>query len=190
MDDPWRIMSELGTDATMTGLWCAAKACGVLAGAGFVALAMRRRAAATRHLVWVLGLAGALAVLPLSLAVPRWGVPVLEAPPRTEPAIVSSPLLEAQPLEVPTVTEMAMPANMAVATLQAISPIETNVDQVASRIVAAGPLDRRNARRVCLGRDRLGFRLVDGKQGGSRHRPDMDRRGARGGRAARNAPSS
>ncbi len=125
MGDPWRILSELGTDATMTGLWCAAKACAVLAGAGLLALAMRRRAAATRHLVWVLGLSGALAVLPLSLAVPQWGVPVFEAPPRLEPAIVSSPLLEAQPLEVPTLTEMAMPANMAVATLQAISPIET-----------------------------------------------------------------
>jgi hypothetical protein len=91
MDDPWKFMSDLGTNGTMTGFLCAAKASGVLAGAGLVALAMRRRSAATRHLVWVLGLAGALAVLPLALALPRWGVPVLEAKARAEPATVSRP---------------------------------------------------------------------------------------------------
>ena len=93
MDDPWRILSDLATDGTMTGLFCAAKATGVLAGAGLVALAMKRRAAATRHLVWVLGLAGALAVLPLALALPRWGVAVLEPPARPEPATASSPVI-------------------------------------------------------------------------------------------------
>ena len=92
MDDPWRILSDLGASGTMTGLACAAKATGILACAGLVALAMRRRAAATRHLVWCLGLAGALAVLPLALALPRWEMSVLEAPARAEPAIASSPV--------------------------------------------------------------------------------------------------
>ena len=108
MDDPWRILSDLGADGTMTGLSCAAKATGVLAGAGLVALAMRRRAAATRHLVWGLGLAGALAVLPLALALPRWEVSVLEAPARAEPAMVSSPVSEVRPSEGPAVMEMPM----------------------------------------------------------------------------------
>ena len=79
------LLDLLATDGMFTGLLCAAKAGAVLAGAGLVALALRRRAAAARHLVWALGLGGALAVLPLALALPRWGVPVLEATERPAP---------------------------------------------------------------------------------------------------------
>ena len=79
MDDPIRFLSVGGAGWTMAGLACAAKASGVLACAGVLAFAIRRRAAATRHLVWALGLAAALAVLPLAVALPRWGLPVLAA---------------------------------------------------------------------------------------------------------------
>jgi beta-lactamase regulating signal transducer with metallopeptidase domain len=114
MDDPWRILSDLGmaTDGTLTGLSAAAKAAGVLAGAGLVAMALRHRAAALRHLVWGLGLAGALAVLPLSLALPRWGVPVLAAPApaRAQPVTVTiaspSPPTELRPSGAQVVREM------------------------------------------------------------------------------------
>ena len=67
------LLDLLATDGMLTGLLCAAKAGAVLAGAGLVALALRRRAAATRHLVWALGLGGALAVLPLALAAAALG---------------------------------------------------------------------------------------------------------------------
>src|SRR5262245_16148518 len=91
MDDLRRILADLATDGTMTALWCAAKATGVLAGAAMMALALRKRAAAARHLIWALGLAGALAVLPLALALPRWRVPVLESPNRSASAAAPAP---------------------------------------------------------------------------------------------------
>jgi beta-lactamase regulating signal transducer with metallopeptidase domain/protocatechuate 3,4-dioxygenase beta subunit len=129
MGDPWRILGDLGADGTVIGLACAAKATGVLAGTGLVALAMRRTAAATRHLVWGLGLAGALAVLPLALALPRWGVPVLEAPARAEPAMASSPDSEAPPPEVSAVMEMPLVRNEAVATPAGVAPAGPNVSE-------------------------------------------------------------
>jgi beta-lactamase regulating signal transducer with metallopeptidase domain len=115
MSDPWRILSDLGTDAVMTGLWCAVKACVVLAVAALVALTMKRTAAATRHLVWVLGLAGALAVLPWALALPRWRMPVLRAPERPEPAITSRLVSEGQPPGAQAVMDMPMALNNALA---------------------------------------------------------------------------
>jgi beta-lactamase regulating signal transducer with metallopeptidase domain/protocatechuate 3,4-dioxygenase beta subunit len=127
MGDPWRILSDLGTDGTMAGLSCAAKATGVLVGAGLVALTMRRRAAATRHLIWSLGLAGALAMLPLAFALPRWGVPVLEAPARAEPTMVSRPVSEVQSSERRAVMEMPVALDEGPATLPGASPIESNV---------------------------------------------------------------
>jgi beta-lactamase regulating signal transducer with metallopeptidase domain/protocatechuate 3,4-dioxygenase beta subunit len=128
MDDPWRILSDLGTDGTMTALWCAAKGSGVLAGAGLVALALRRRAAATRHLVLVLGLAGALAVLPLALALPRWGVPVLAAPGSIEPVNVSSPVPQGRASERPAVFEMSTARNDTPAARPVASPVERNTN--------------------------------------------------------------
>jgi beta-lactamase regulating signal transducer with metallopeptidase domain len=115
MSDPWRILSDLGTDAVMTGLWCAVKACVVLAVAALVARTMKRTAAATRHLVWVLGLAGALAVLPLALALPRWRMPVLRAPERPEPAMTSRLVSEGQPPGAQAVMDMPMALNDALA---------------------------------------------------------------------------
>ena len=54
----------------------------LLALAGAAALLLRRASAAVRHSVWTIGLAGALALPVLSLALPRWEVPVvtIEAP--------------------------------------------------------------------------------------------------------------
>jgi TonB family protein len=47
-----------------------------LAAAGLLSLALRRRTAAVRHLVWTSALAGALAIPFLSGALPRWTIPV------------------------------------------------------------------------------------------------------------------
>ncbi|WP_237722590.1 hypothetical protein, partial [Singulisphaera acidiphila] len=71
MDDLLRLLSSGGADCAMAGLACAAKAAGVLAGTGLLALGMKEGAAATRHMVWGLGLAGAVALLPLALTLPR-----------------------------------------------------------------------------------------------------------------------
>ncbi|HXW07331.1 MAG TPA: HEAT repeat domain-containing protein [Vicinamibacterales bacterium] len=53
------------------------KATLLLSLAGLVAAVLRRSSAATRHLVWTLGLMCALAVPALSLAVPRWQLPIV-----------------------------------------------------------------------------------------------------------------
>src|SRR3982751_2525775 len=47
------------------------------------ALVERRRWASARHLVWTLALVGALSVPVLSLALPRWTVPVVAIPAAT-----------------------------------------------------------------------------------------------------------
>lgn len=131
MDDPWRILGVLGTDATLTGLFCAAKAAGVLAVAGLVALAMRRRAAATRHLVWGLGLAGALAVLPLTLALPRWRLPVLSAPAKAELPMVLSHNVDIRQADGPAVVDIRMTPSEAPASSPSpqVSPNELNVTE-------------------------------------------------------------
>jgi beta-lactamase regulating signal transducer with metallopeptidase domain len=140
MDDPWRILSDLGTGGTMTGLSCAAKAAGVLLGAGLVAMALRHRAAALRHLVWGLGLAGALAVLPLSLALPRWGVPVLAAPlpARAEPVTIAnlSPRAETRPSGAPVVREMPVLPAAAPQRVPPVGPGVAKTPRVAWPLVA------------------------------------------------------
>src|SRR5262249_30940398 len=50
----------------------------VLAVTGLAALALRRVPASALHLVWTLGLAGALAVPALSLVTPRWELPIVK----------------------------------------------------------------------------------------------------------------
>lgn len=52
----------------------AIKAALVLAAAGAATLAMRRRSAATRHLVWTSGIIGALLVPVLALMLPAWRI--------------------------------------------------------------------------------------------------------------------
>jgi HEAT repeat protein/beta-lactamase regulating signal transducer with metallopeptidase domain len=49
----------------------------LLAGAAFITTWLRRSSAASRHLVWTVALAAALVLPLLSLAVPRWQVPVI-----------------------------------------------------------------------------------------------------------------
>jgi beta-lactamase regulating signal transducer with metallopeptidase domain len=95
----------------LAGLACATKAAGVLAGAGLLAFALKRRAAATRHLVWSLGLAGAMALLPLAVALPRWGLPILSAGTKVSEGR-SSAGPEARPGDRPTVEAVASTARI------------------------------------------------------------------------------
>src|SRR5436190_10406070 len=54
-----------------------AKASVILAVTALAAAALRRASASARHLVWSLGLLSALAAPALSVALPRWGLPIL-----------------------------------------------------------------------------------------------------------------
>ena len=53
------------------------KSTALLALTAGISLLLRRGSAATRHMIWTLGLLGALVLPVLSLAVPRWQIPVL-----------------------------------------------------------------------------------------------------------------
>jgi HEAT repeat protein/beta-lactamase regulating signal transducer with metallopeptidase domain len=73
-----------------------AKASVVLAVAALSAAALRRASASARHFVWTLGLLSALAAPALSLALPRWELPLVTfsapaTPPSAEPAELPSP---------------------------------------------------------------------------------------------------
>lgn len=89
------------------------KATLVLGLAGLAALALRRSSAAARHLVWTLGLAGALTLPALSALVPTWKLPLLPAAewllPAPEPA--SEPeARRADPARTRSVVPTAEPA--------------------------------------------------------------------------------
>src|SRR5262249_26927486 len=60
----------------------------VLAVTGLAAVTLRRASASARHLVWTLGLAGALAVPMLSMMTPRWELPLVRI---AQPASVEMP---------------------------------------------------------------------------------------------------
>lgn len=71
------------------------KASLMLAVAGVASSALRRRSAAVRHMVWTLALLSALALPALSIALPRWQVPLVTLP----SANVSAPAAEAPAVE-------------------------------------------------------------------------------------------
>ncbi len=60
----------------------------VLAVAGLIAWALRKQAAASRHLVWTLGIVTVLALPFLTSLLPQWSVPVLPAASEEAPAAV------------------------------------------------------------------------------------------------------
>src|SRR5436190_10770799 len=53
------------------------KASVILAATALVAAALRRASASARHFVWTLGLVSALAAPVLSMALPRWELPIV-----------------------------------------------------------------------------------------------------------------
>jgi HEAT repeat protein/beta-lactamase regulating signal transducer with metallopeptidase domain len=53
------------------------KASLILAATGLIAAVLRRASAAARHMIWTLGLMGALIVPALAMALPRWEVPLV-----------------------------------------------------------------------------------------------------------------
>ena len=54
-----------------------AKASLLFGAAGLVSFVLRRRSAAARHMIWTLALVGVLVLPVLSIALPRWQLPIL-----------------------------------------------------------------------------------------------------------------
>jgi HEAT repeat protein/beta-lactamase regulating signal transducer with metallopeptidase domain len=73
--------------------------------AGAVSFCLRRASAATRHMVWTLALLSALALPVLSMAVPRWQVPMLTVSPATTTS------LQLAPAAVESARSIVTPAN-------------------------------------------------------------------------------
>lgn len=92
-------------DLVVVGL----KATLVLAMAGVVAGSLRRGAAATRHLVWTLGVVAALLLPTLRSLTPRWEMPLLPSSLRAAALAPSAPAALATAPDVP-VARAAVPA--------------------------------------------------------------------------------
>ncbi|HEV3262068.1 MAG TPA: S41 family peptidase [Gemmataceae bacterium] len=88
----------------------------VLPAAALLTLALRRRSAAVRHLVWSLAMVGLLGLPLLSLALPRWDVPVPAAwAAEPAPAAAESPpqspaVAELPPRADPDINPVVVPA--------------------------------------------------------------------------------
>jgi HEAT repeat protein/beta-lactamase regulating signal transducer with metallopeptidase domain len=80
----------------------------VLAAAAVAALALRRASAALRHLIWTLALVSALLLPVLSIALPRWQLPIVTLASTALPAVVEGRPPSAPPLQSST-TERKRP---------------------------------------------------------------------------------
>lgn len=124
-----------------------AKATFVLAVAALASLSLRRASAAVRHAVWTFGLAGALVLPALTLALPRWQLPVLTISSPVTTALDASHAALARPERVAppisrgsddssrTVSAPAAPATPSLANTPAFRP---NWPLVILAIWAAG----------------------------------------------------
>jgi HEAT repeat protein/beta-lactamase regulating signal transducer with metallopeptidase domain len=81
--------SSFASNATLlAGADAILKATLILGAAAIASIVLRRASAAVRHLVWTLALIAALAVPALSLALPRWELPIVTVP--SEPVAVQA----------------------------------------------------------------------------------------------------
>src|SRR6187551_1810890 len=83
------------------------KASLILAATGLVATVLHRASAAARHMIWTLGLAGALLVPALSIVLPRWEVPLVRLAADTVDTQVTQP---APAAAAPVMTRHRAPA--------------------------------------------------------------------------------
>jgi HEAT repeat protein/beta-lactamase regulating signal transducer with metallopeptidase domain len=92
------------------------KATLLFAAAGLASLVLRRASAATRHLLWMLALVSALALPVLSLALPRWQLPIvtLASSSITSPGSITSPATTGSPTSVASTAGAVEPATASI----------------------------------------------------------------------------
>ena len=119
-----------------------ARSSAVLVAAALINTALRGRFAALRHAVWACGLAGALAVAPLSWVLPSWHVPLLPAlaaAPESTAAVAAAADVVLEPAS--TVPELASRTASRV-----LSRVPSRVaERVPSRIAETGSVPSRRA---------------------------------------------
>ena len=159
------------------------KASLILAATGLIATVLRRASAAARHMIWTLGLMGALIVPALALALPRWEVPLVRfstrdcgtrAPPATIPAPAPPAIAHHR---TPTTTNDAAASTGSSDRDEAHARASELVDVAAADLVDRGAPDRRPH----AGGTRR--RAMDVSPHGARDRRALAGAGARAGRA-------
>ena len=92
-------MSDVNGTVWVSALDAAIKVTLLLSAAGVVTWTLGRASAALRHLVWTLALVSALALPMLSIALPRWQLPIVTlAAPAPAPAAAPEDAAQAPPL--------------------------------------------------------------------------------------------
>jgi HEAT repeat protein/beta-lactamase regulating signal transducer with metallopeptidase domain len=92
-------MSDVNGAVWVSALDAAIKVTLLLSAAGVVTWTLGRASAALRHLVWTLALVSALALPMLSIALPRWQLPIVTlAAPASAPAAAQEDAAQAPPL--------------------------------------------------------------------------------------------
>jgi HEAT repeat protein/beta-lactamase regulating signal transducer with metallopeptidase domain len=107
----------------------------VLGLAGLATLVLARASAAVRHLVWTLALTSALVLPVLSLALPRWQLPIVTVPsivaaPAPEELATPAPPLSSRTRDVETVHQLALGTSM----LAPASTSPQGAARIASRV--------------------------------------------------------
>ena len=108
------------------------KASLLLGAAGLASLALRRASASVRHLIWTLALVGSLVVPALSIALPRWSVPVVTIPAAADvaPAASATP----PPVSRKAAREASAPSDA----IQTSGPIAQSTASAATSTCATG----------------------------------------------------
>jgi beta-lactamase regulating signal transducer with metallopeptidase domain len=84
-----------------------AKATVILAVTGFATAALRRASASTRHFVWTLGIVSALVAPALTVAMPRWELPIVRIQ-SAAPVAASAPVAPLHQRQAPALGRTAV----------------------------------------------------------------------------------
>ena len=141
------------------------KASIILAATALVAAALGRASASARHLVWTLGLVGALAAPALALALPRWEVPLVRIPEPAHVIAARAGSMERDAVAREDTSRMAAKAHGSLSQTTAAAPAGTSND--VSWVTAATGLQfaarNHSGERLARGGvDHIGWKLQRG----------------------------
>ena len=111
----------------------ALKATVILATAAGAATLLRRASASARHLVWTLGLTGALAVPALSIVTPRWELPLVRIAADPAPKVAADAMPASMPGPARTIGQVADTSRDDTSATSAMSGIAPRSSLVAPR---------------------------------------------------------